>query len=72
MATALFNNPTSVSTSVGNTEDGRCNLGSCRKNKIKRKIKIVCRISEHYNSNHSITSWFVVGKKWNTSLNKKG
>lgn len=56
MATALFNNPTSVSTSVGNTEDGRCNLGSCRKNKIKRKIKIARRISEYYNSNHSITS----------------
>jgi hypothetical protein len=56
MATALFNNPTSVSTSVGNTEDGRCNVGSCRKHKIKRKIKIVCHISEHYNSNHSITS----------------
>jgi hypothetical protein len=28
MATALFNNPTSVSTSVGNTEDGRCNVNN--------------------------------------------
>ena len=38
MATALFNNPTSVSTSVGNTEDGRCNFGSCRKKQNQNSL----------------------------------
>lgn len=37
MATALFNNPTSVSTSVGNTEDGRCNFTSCRKKQNQKE-----------------------------------